>query len=237
MNCITIDDEQNALDVINSYINKVPFLNLSGSFVSSLKALEFIQNNKIDLILIDIEMPDLTGIQFLKSLEIQPLVIFTTAYSEYAVDSFEFNVIDYLMKPIEFTRFLKAVNKANSQHNLRNQANNTQNAESEKSDKQEVKQILVKSGSKIHKLIIDEILYVESYGNYVNFYTKTEKIISIFNMKQVLELLPKEQFARVHKSYIVALNKIDLIERHQVTIEDNKIPIGKIYREGFLEKL
>ncbi len=235
MNCIAIDDEPRALDVIEEYSSKISLLTLEKSFSNSLKAVEYLQKNKIDLIFLDIEMPNLSGMDLLKTLEYQPMIIFTTAYSEFAVDSFDFNVIDYLLKPIDFNRFLKSVNKAFRQYSLVNSdiketIQDTDNTKDESF-------ILVKSGTKIHRLIKKDILYIQSYGNYVYFFTNTERIISIFTMKEVLSLLSDDNFIRIHKSYIINLNQVDLIEKHQVTIGDFKIPIGYSYREHFLSKI
>jgi len=236
MNCIAIDDEPRALDVIKNYASKVPFMTLKETFTNSLKAIEYLQKNKIDLIFLDIEMPNLSGLDFLRTLEIQPMVIFTTAYSEFAVDSFEFNVVDYLLKPIDFNRFVKSVNKALKQYNVQNQGKN-ENIPAQKESKESDPFILVKSGTKIHKFLKEDILYIQSDSNYVYFFTLTERVISVFTMKEVLDLLSDECFIRVHKSYIINLNQIDLIEKHQLTIGQNKIPIGYSYREHFFSKI
>ncbi|OFX88092.1 MAG: hypothetical protein A2W99_10910 [Bacteroidetes bacterium GWF2_33_16] len=236
MNCIAIDDEPRALDVIKNYASKVPFMTLKETFTNSLKAIEYLQKNKIDLIFLDIEMPNLSGLDFLRTLEAQPMVVFTTAYSEYAVDSFEFNVVDYLLKPIDFNRFVKSVNKALKQFNLQHHEKNEIEL-SQKESKKSDPFILVKSGTKIHKLLKDDILYIQSDSNYVYFFTQVERIISVFTMKEVLDLISDERFIRIHKSYIINLNQIDLIEKHQITIGQNKIPIGYSYREHFFNRI
>lgn len=236
MNCIAIDDEPRALDVIKNYASKVPFMSLKETFTNSLIALEFLQKNRIDLIFLDIEMPNLSGLDFLRTIENQPMVIFTTAYSEFALDSFEFNVVDYLLKPIDFNRFIKSVNKARRQYNLHQQ----ESIESDPVQKENIRvnsYILVKSGTKIHRIFKEEILYIQSDSNYVFFCTQTERIISVFTMKEVLEHLSDDSFIRIHKSYIINLSQIDLIEKHQVTIGQNKIPIGYSYREHFFNKI
>ena len=236
MNCIAIDDEPKALDVIRNYSSKVPFLSLNESFSNSLKAIEYLQKNKIELIFLDIEMPNLAGMDFLRTLEVQPMVIFTTAYSEYAVNSFEFNVIDYLLKPIDFNRFVKAVNKAFKQYNLSQSGINV-STPIPRDGKSKESYILVKSGTKIYKLLKEEILYVQSDSNYVYFFSQTERIMCIFTMKEVLDLLSDDNFIRIHKSFIINLARIDLIEKHQVTIGQNKIPIGYTYREYFFNRI
>lgn len=236
MNCIAIDDEPRALDVLKNYASKVPFINLQETFTNPLKALEYLQKNKVDLIFLDIEMPNLSGLDFLRVLEVQPMVIFTTAYSEFAVDSFEFNVLDYLLKPIDFKRFIKSVNKALKQYNLQH-IEAPVSTTSKNDCKNSEPYVLIKSGTKIHKILKDEILYVQSDSNYVYFFTEAERVISVFTMKDVLELLSDNNFIRVHKSYIINLSQIDLIEKHQVTIRQNKIPIGYSYREHFFSKI
>ena len=236
MNCIAIDDEPRALDVIKNYASKVPFMTLKETFTNSLKALDYLQKNKIDLIFLDIEMPNLSGLDFLRTLGSQPLVIFTTAYTEFAIDSFEFNVVDYLLKPIDFNRFIKSVNKALRLYNLTHQ----QSIESNPLQKENIRvdsYILVKSGTKIHKIFKDEVLYIQSDSNYVYFFTQTERIMSVFTMKEVLNHLSDDRFIRIHKSFIINLSQIDLIEKHQVTVKQNKIPIGYSYREHFFNKI
>lgn len=232
LKCLAIDDEPMALEIIIDYVKKTPFLVMDGAYRDSIKALDYLQQNKVDLIFLDINMPDLTGIQFLKSLLYQPLVIFTTAYSEYAVESYEFAAVDYLLKPIEFERFLKAANRALEKHQLLNQGIISQKAVENK-----IKFLMIKSGQDLHKIKIDNILFIESAGNYVVFHLKSEKIISLLSMNKVLELLPRDQFFRIHKSYIVALIHINKIERHQVLINKKEIPIGNVYRESFFKAL
>jgi two-component system LytT family response regulator len=232
LKCLAIDDEPMALEIITDYVEKTPFLVLDGAYRDSIKALDYLQQYKVDLIFLDINMPDLTGIQFLKSLLYQPLVIFTTAYSQYAVESYEFAAVDYLLKPIEFERFLKAANRALEKHHLLNQG-----AISQKAVKNKIEFLMVKSGQDLHKIKIDNILFIESAGNYVVFHLKSEKIMSLLSMNKVLALLPCDQFFRIHKSYIVALIHINKIERHQVVINKKEIPIGNVYRESFFKAL
>jgi len=190
-----------------------------------------LQHNTVVLIFLDINMLDLTGIQFLKAVVHQPLVIFTTAYSEYAVDSYDYDAVDYLLKPIEFERFLKAANRALIQYQVLNKQLPSNTSVEEKES------ILVKSGTDFFQLKVKDILYVEIAGNYVNFVTADEKVMSLYNMKDVLEMLPTKQFFRIHKSYIIALRHVDLIERHQVKIKNKPIPIGNVYRESFFQAI
>ena len=236
MKCLAIDDEPKALSVLIRYIEKVPYLELVGNFREALKALDYLQSNPVDLIFLDIAMPDLNGLQFLKSLVHKPLVIFTTAYPEYALESYTFDAIDYLLKPIEFDRFLKATNKAlkQFQYSDTREGAATSNSTSEEESKSTV---FIKSGSETHQIKIDDILYVEGAGNYVTFVMRNQKIMSLLTMKDVMNMLPSQQFHRVHKSYIVGLKHIRLIERHHLEIRNTKIPIGRLYRESFLKAI
>ena len=232
LKCIAIDDEPMALDILTDYIKKTPFLELTGCYRDAIKALEFLQLNPVDLIFLDINMPDLTGIQFLKSLTHQPLIIFTTAYSRYAVESYDYDAVDYLLKPIEFERFLKAVNRA--QHHFRAGQNISNNQDE---SKLAVEFIMVKDGSDIRKINTRDILYIQSAGNYVTFVLPKSTIMSLLSMNKVLQMLPTGSFYRIHKSYIIALRHISKIERHQVIIAGKEIPIGNLYRQSFFQAI
>lgn len=222
--CIAIDDEPVALDIISDYIKKIPFLELLATFRNGLQAIEFLQNNNVDLIFLDINMPEINGIEFFKSLHKKPKVIFTTAYFEFAVESYELNALDYLLKPIGFERFLKAVNKINASQNENN------NFLQENS-------IILKSGSKSYQVNTKEIQYIEGSGNYLTFHLADKKIMVLMSMDEALNILHDSNFARIHKSFIVSLNPIKVIENHQVQINNIIIPIGKYYKESFLKKV
>ncbi len=232
MKCIAIDDEPFALNLICDYIKKTPFLEFSGAFSNPIKAMTFLISNPVDLIFLDINMPELSGFQMLNSLLSKPNVIFTTAYSEFGAESYNYDAIDYLMKPVKYERFLKAVNKVSEK--LKDKSN-------EKSPPVSVDQnhdfIYIKSGTQIHKVRIDEILYVEGAGNYMAFYIKGKKILSLLNMKEVLDILPAEIFIRIHKSYIVSINHIELIENYKVVVNKIHLPIGITYKENFFSKI
>ena len=231
MKCIAIDDEPRALAVIRHYAEKIPFLKLVQEFRSSLDALEFINKEPVDLIFLDINMPDLTGIEFLQSLTSTPMIIFTTAYAEYAIQSYEWETVGYLLKPIEFGKFLKAVNKAAALHQLKSQSNPPFNKENPTDF------IWIKSGAQTHQIPLQDILYVEASGNHVFFVTPDKKIISPASLQEVAEKLPPESFYRIHKSFIIAAKHLEVIERHQVKIKGNTIPIGKMYRNEFLKEI
>jgi DNA-binding LytR/AlgR family response regulator len=237
MKCLVIDDEPIAIGILEDYVNKTPFLELAGSFRSALKAMEYLQSHKAHLIFLDIKMPDLSGIQFLKSLTRQPLIIFTTAYSDYAVESYDYQVVDYLLKPIEFDRFLKAANKALKQHELM-KSERAPTFASEKGARHKGKDLLIlKSGTDYHLLQTDDILYVEGAGNYVFFFTREKRVMALMTLKDALKKLPAEQFLRIHKSYIVNFKKIDVIETDLVKIGETDIPIGETYKKAFLARI
>jgi DNA-binding LytR/AlgR family response regulator len=235
ISCIIIDDEPKAIELLEMYVEKVDFLNLKGSFNNSINAVTFVQSNPIDLILLDINMPDLTGIDFLKSIAVKPMVIFTTAYSEYAVESYEFEAVDYLLKPILFPRFLKAVSKAQQLFQLKNKSSFS--IKTNKPNQEKKEKILLKSGTDIHQVYIKDILYIEGARNYLFVFTKDKKIMTLMRLKDIEDQLPDNDFNRIHKSFIISNQHIDLIERHQVTINGKKIPIGRNYREMFLKSI
>lgn len=232
---IAIDDEPFALSVIEEYIGKVTFLDLKGLFYDPIKALTFIQENSVDLIFLDINMPDLTGIQFLKALENKPLIIFSTAYSEYAVESYEYKAVDYLLKPIEFDRFLKATMRAKEQFEIKQKSDNVWNL-TEKI-KNSPDSIFIKSGTEIHKVVINNILYIEGTGNYITIFCSDKKIMTLISMSKMLGMLPKKQFHRVHKSYIISMKYLEKIERNQLVVNKKNIPIGITYRKEFFESI
>ncbi len=234
MRCVVIDDEPFALDLIKDYIQRTPFLELEHGFSNPFKAIDFLNREKVDLIFLDINMPELSGIQLYKSLVTPPRVIFTTAYPEFAAESYEYNAVDYLIKPIKYERFLKAVNKAAGLIQLVSQNLPTTNKD-QKVEKEDF--IFLKSGQQQVKILPSEILYVQAAGNYMCFYTRNKKVMSLLTMNEVLELLPGKNFVRIHKSYVISLNHIDAIERHDVIIGGKEIPIGITYREHFLKCL
>ncbi len=227
--CIVIDDEPVAIDILTDYVGKVEYLELIGTFRSSLKALDFIKSHTIDLLFLDINMPDLTGIQLLNSQDHHPMVIFTTAYSEYAVKSYDFEAVDYLLKPIEFDRFLKATGRAYSRYVS---GGDDQTIATPQSDS-----ILVKSGTEFHRITTYDILYIKSAGNYVVFVTENKEIMALLRMQDVLAILPENQFFRIHRSYIVAFHQIDVIEKERVKLKNISLPIGDAYRDSFLQKI
>jgi len=230
--CIVVDDKPLAIDILNDYISKVPDLSLVFSSTNPLEALEYIMKNEVDLVFLDIQMPQLNGVQFMKIVQGKCKIVLTTAYTEYALEGFENDAIDYLLKPISFERFYKAVQKAQHYFNAKNE---TQVVAQVIETIPIADYIFVKTEYKLVKINTDDILYIEGMQNYVAIYTKTEKIISLQNIKKMEEQLSKKQFARVHKSYMVALNKINSIERSRIYIADAVIPLGDVYRDGFYQ--
>jgi two-component system LytT family response regulator len=224
--CICIDDEPLALRQIAGYIEKVPFLQLEAQFESALKAISFLQENEIDLMFVDIQMPDLNGMEFVKSLQNPPRVIFTTAYSEYAVEGFRVDAIDYLLKPISFAAFLEAAQKAQKHFSLNSEQTQA---------KVDEEFLFMKSEHKLIRVNWKDIKYVESMREYVRIHLVNEKpIMSLMSLKKLEEKLPSDQFMRVHRSYIVNLSRITTIERSRIIFDkDVRIPVSDQYKEAF----
>lgn len=236
LKCIAVDDEPLALDIIADYVAKVPFLELVKRTENAIEAMQLVQEGNIDLVFLDIQMPELTGIQFLKIAGNKASYILTTAYSQYALESYDLNVSDYLLKPIAFDRFYKAVEK------VRNQLQKQETVVAAVSEPvagpvnapiQDF--IFVKTEHKIQKIELDDILYIEGLKDYISIFTKNERVITLQNMKKMEETLPKGDFIRVHKSYIIAVDKIESIERSRIAIAGKTIPVGDTYRDAFFK--
>lgn len=235
---IAIDDEPNALEILTIHANKIPFLDIKKTFRDALEAIDWLQHHSIDLVLLDINMPHLSGLQFKEMIPKNILVIFTTAYSEYAVESYQLNALDYLLKPIRFERFLQSILKA--KHVLKTQSILAESSSNLLLEHQNASQnwIYIKSGTKLFKLDSTNIFYLEKEGNYIIFHTSNQKkILSRLNMAQVLDLLPDKDFMKIHKSYITSLRHIEVVEPHQITVQDIKLPVAKTYRNLLLERL
>lgn len=218
MKAIAIDDEPIALDIVRSHASKVPYLQLKAAFTDAFKAMEYLQKERVDLIFLDIKMPDISGIDFFNSLRKKPLLIFTTAYSEHAVTSFEMDAVDYLLKPFSLARFLKGCNKAFELYNARNTTDTTDH-------------LYIKTGYEQVKVYFEDILYLEAAGNYVTFVLKDKNVLSRSTFIEAINLLPSDKFVRIHRSFLVAINKIDKIEKHQVTIHNLQIPVSEAYSQ------
>ena len=231
--CLVVDDEPLALYILEDYIKKVPFLTLVKTTTSAIEGLSLVQSGVIDLVFLDVQMPELTGIQFLKIINGKCDVILTTAYSQYALDGYDLDVVDYLLKPIAFDRFYKAALKV-----LQANGNNHSSIPELQSVQQNNHDfIFIKTEHKIQKIYLDDILYIEGLKDYISIFTGTERIITLQNMKKMEESLPAKSFIRVHKSYIISLGKIESIERSRIQIGDKIIPIGDTYRDYFFKQI
>jgi DNA-binding LytR/AlgR family response regulator len=230
MTCIVVDDEPLARQGMEMNIASASFLQLLGSFSNALAASDFLRKEKVDLMFLDINMPELSGLDFLKSLRDAPLVIFTTAYPQYALESYELDAIDYLVKPIRIERFLKAVNKAENHLRLLQQEGSSQ------VEKIEDDFVFIKADRKYFKIYFREILYIEGLKDYVIIYTRDNKIITSMNVKTIATQLPASIFARVSKSYIVNTQHISSFDNELIYIHNNEIPLGQGFKDEFLKQ-
>ena len=238
INCIAIDDEPPALGQMEDYITRVPFLNLVASFDNAFDTLEFLKSNTVDLIFLDIEMEGLNGIQLLNILKIRPKVILTTAYDQYALKAFELDVSDYLLKPIPFERFLQAVEKVYD--SIKPKAAPVTQTAPIVNETQEINTrtyMFVKTEYRMQRIDFKDIAYIEGLKEYLVIYLPHEKVLTLQSFKKIEELLPTSNFVRVHKSYIVALDKIESIERNRIKIGEKLIPIGESYSKFFYNML
>src|SRR5476651_1568764 len=237
--CLIVDDEPLALHVLEDYISKIPFLHLVKSTTNPIEALTLVQEKEADLVFLDVQMPELTGIQFLRIANGKAKVILTTAYPQYALEGYELDVIDYLLKPIAFDRFFKSAQKAQSIIHPAAKGGKEEVAVAVAPPQQQTDFstdfIFVKTEHKIQKVYLHNILFIEGLKDYISIFTDAERIITLQNMKKMEDALPERHFVRVHKSYIVALNKIDSIERSRIFIGDKVIPVGDTYRDQFFK--
>ena len=229
--CFIVDDEQLARQLLEGFVNKIPGLELKGMCKNPLEAMEILNNEKIDILLLDIQMPELTGVEFLRSLKNKPTTIFTTAYSEYALEGYELDVVDYLVKPFSLDRFIQAINKATGHIDLKRKAERGNGSP----DDQEF--VLLHADHKIYKVKLQEIQYIEGLKEYVSYYTKEKRIIVLQSLRSIEESLPKDQFIRIHRSYIVPIDKIKSLDGNQVQIGDKLIPIGRSYKDEVMKRV
>ena len=226
MKYIIVDDEPLAHDVIESFCELLPHLSLEKHCYNAMEAMQYLNNNTVDFMFLDINMPKLTGFDFLRTLTNPPKIIVTTAYKEFALEGYELNVSDYILKPFSFDRLVKAINKAISEV-----PKNTSTAISSDAS-QIISRLFLKGDKKYHQIHLNDILYIEAYGNYSKVYLKDEMIVSHEKISQFEELLNSSNFLRVHKSFIVAIDKIKFIEGNRILINDHKIPIGQTYKSN-----
>ncbi len=231
MNCIIVDDEPLAREAIEMLIEKTQNLILLGSFNSAATASKFMLDNTVDLVFLDIQMPSINGIEFAKTIPQETFVIFTTAFSEFATDSYEVDAIDYLIKPVKLERFQKAVDKAQTYSKLFKADYTKNNIENTTDD-----YFFVKADRKIFKIYFNDILFIEGLKDYVVMHTENQKVITAMNIKTIHEQLPSNMFVRVSKSYIINAKKIDSVDNNTVYIGKNEIPIGNIYRDSFFNE-
>ena len=226
---LIIDDEPLAQDVIKQYANKLPELNIIGTCNDAICAHSKLQEEAVDLLFLDINMPKLSGISFLKNLKNPPLVIFTTAYSEYALEGFELNAVDYLKKPFSFDRFCKAYFRAEELLQLQKTSNSASKFEIENDF------LFIKANKKTIKVNFSEIQFIEGLGDYIKIHLRDNKIVANLSMKKIHSLLPQDKFYRTHKSFIVSLENIDSVEGNMTVLGNSKLPIGNSYRADFMK--
>ena len=217
--CIAIDDEPLALQIITKYCEKISFLQLQATFTNPDEAKNYIENNSIDLLFLDIQMPDITGIQFYKNLSKKPMVIFTTAYKDFAVEGFNVDAIDYLLKPFEYDRFLKAVYKANEYMEFLS------------SQDLQLNSLYLKVNYEMMKINLKDIELIEALDDYIKLYIKPSPVLTLMTLKTILEKLPPKEFARVHRSYIIPLNKVEKFSKNKITVSGKEVPIGSSYAD------
>lgn len=225
LRCIVVDDEPLARKGIREYIQDIEFLTHCGDFQNPLEASDYLKQNEVDLMFLDIRMPKLSGVAFLKQLENPPLVIFTTAYTEYAIESYELNVVDYLVKPISFDRFEKAVQKALEYFSFRVKSN------------PQAEYFFIKVNQKIEKLFFNEILYVEAMQNYCIIYTRDKKLITYSTLIAMIEKLPAHRFIKVHKSFIVSIDKVNALDGNEIIIGASRIPVSRTLKDEVMTRI
>lgn len=231
LNCVIVEDEPLARNLLTDYVKKVSSLHLVEACSNPLKAMDVLRNHSVDVLFLDVQMPELTGISLLKILQKKPLVILTTAYSEYALEGYELDVTDYLLKPITFERFLRAIDKVTERLESKHQPAPTERPPAEPLQPF----VFVKDGTKLVKVRLDDILYVEGLKDYVTIHTRTQKVISLQRLKALEDQLPPDKFIRIHNSFIIALGAIDVIHKSDVQIGTAMIPIGETYKKVFRE--
>jgi len=229
MNCIIIDDEPLAIEKLVRFLQKVSFLKIVGTFNSPIPALKYIQSNEVDIAFLDIMMEDIHGLTAIELMKVRPIIILTTAYDSYAIKAYELDVCDYLLKPFDFNRLYKACLKARECYNSRNEK-----PVEEKSEKDSRNFMFVKTAYKHQKICFDDILYIQGMRDYLRIFTKTENIMTLQNFSEFETNLPKDHFYRVHKSYLVSLDKIESIEKKRIKIRNEIIPISDNYYDDFL---
>ena len=237
MKCIVVDDEPLAVEILESFCNKTPYLKLQAAFTDALQALHYLLEHPVDLMFLDINMPDLSGIQLVKALEPKPLLVFTTAYPQHAVTGFELDAVDYLLKPIAFDRFLKAVHKARQRKAAEKIEPSTELKDLDEATASSPDVVFLKTGFRHQRMNVSDILYLQSEKNYVNFITAAKRVMVLISMDQALAMLPPGKFVRIHKSYSVALDHIAELDKHSVYVHQRELPIGNTYRQALFQAI
>ncbi|MEJ7671752.1 MAG: LytTR family DNA-binding domain-containing protein [Chitinophagaceae bacterium] len=230
LTCIVVDDEPLARKVITEYIADTDFIELIGEAENSLKAMNLIATKKVDLIFLDIQMPKISGIEFLKINKNLPMVVFTTAFPEYAIEGYELDVIDYLIKPITYERFLKAAVKARDFFTIKSQAQSNKISN-------DANYFFIKCDNKLEKILFDDIFFIEGMSNYITLHTKIRKFITYLTMRSLIERLPEKLFIQIHKSYVVSISKIDRLDINEVWINDKALPISKSFKDQLMQSI
>ncbi|GGA83337.1 LytR/AlgR family response regulator transcription factor [Puia dinghuensis] len=230
IHCIIIDDEPLAREGMASYVREVDFLHLTATCENPLQLTKLLDQHPVDLIFLDIQMPKMNGLDFLKTMQNPPIVIITTAYPTYALEGFQLNVLDYLLKPITFDRFFKSVNKARDYYHLITRSTDTKTGAA-------ADYFFIRCGSKYEKIYFSHILYIEGMQNYITLYTEKGKYVTLLYLKNLEENLDSQAFIRVHKSYIVSIDKIEGIEGNEIFIQSHRIPISRNYREQVIQRV
>ena len=237
-NVLIVDDEFLARKLLQGYVTKIENLNLVGTAQNAAEAFSLVNEHQVDILLLDIHMPDLNGIELARTLSNVPAIIFTTAYSEYALESYEVSAVDYLLKPIAFPRFSAAIEKAIAKlKSLETASTEPAIVETHQEANDQKTYMLVKADYRLYKINFDDLLYIEGQHEYVSFYTREKRITALYSLKNLEEQLPADQFIRVHKSYIVSINEIQEIEPLSITVAGQKLPIGGSYRDALMKKL
>ncbi len=227
MRCIIVDDEEMSRTALTHLVEQVDYLHLTGQCSNAMDASNFLEKERIDLMFLDVEMPEMTGLEFLRNLSHPPLVILTTSHTKYALDAFEHNVVDYLVKPIQLARFMKATNKAREIFES--------NAAEVTSDKKDY--FFVRTGGVLNKIKINDILYIEALGDYITIFTVDKKYVLHMTLKAIEGKLPPRKFVRVHRSFMVAVDNVSSVEDTTIYIREKPIPVGALYRENFMKRL
>jgi len=234
VNCIIIDDENSAIDILREMIGRLPFLNLLQSFTDPFEGLDFIQGKAVDIVFQDVEMPMINGIELMKSITIRPQVIFTAINNEFAISGYDLDATDYLLKPLTFDRFLKAVNKASQIHRFAEFTSNSYNTHDKATN---LDFILVKSGYNTIRVNLEDILFCEGLKDYIKIHIEGKTIVTQNSLKKFEEILPEDRFVRIHKSFIIPLAKIDAIQNNRIIIGKSFIPIGDTYKTNFNHRI